>query len=106
MIQGTIIRGTTPTHEFELPYPLDLIEDIRIIYGQNKKALFSKSSDQCEITEGKAAVTLMQEETFLFSPNKKLEIELWVKMKDGKVARTEEPILLRVIDSMSDGVMD
>jgi hypothetical protein len=33
MIQGYVIRGTTPTHEFEIPYPIDIVKNIRIIYA-------------------------------------------------------------------------
>ena len=106
MIQGIVIRGTTPTHEFELPYPLAMVDDIRVVYGQNKKAIFTKSKEDCKLTEGQISVSLIQEETFLFSPHKKLEIELRIKLTNGKVVRTEEPIILRVIDSMSDEVID
>lgn len=106
MIQGTVIRGTTPTHEFELPYPRELIEDIRVVYGQGGKAIFTKSGYQCTFSEGKLSVDLIQEETFLFSPLKKLEIEIRIKLTNGKVVRTEEPIVLRVIDTMSNEVID
>jgi hypothetical protein len=33
MLQGIIIRGTTPTHEFDLPYPETEIADLRVTYG-------------------------------------------------------------------------
>jgi hypothetical protein len=33
MIQGYVIRGTTPTHEFEIPYPIDIVKNIRITYA-------------------------------------------------------------------------
>ena len=106
MLNGYIIRGTTPTHEFELPYPQALIEDIRVVYGQNGKALFTKDLGECEISDGKITVSLIQEETFLFVPNKHLNIEVRIKLTNGKVVRTEDPIILRVIDSMSDEVID
>lgn len=106
MIQGIVIRGTTPTHDFELPYPKELIDDIRIVYGQNNKTIFTKTKDDCILTEDKISVSLIQEETFLFAPKKRLEIEVRLKLTNGKVVRTEEPIVLRVIDSMSDEVID
>ena len=106
MLQGTIIRGTTPTHEFDLPYPQELIENIRIVYGQNKKAVVTKTEYDCVVKEGKISVDLIQEETFLFSPRRTVEIEIRIKFKDGKVVRTEEPIILKVVDSMSDEVID
>ena len=106
MLQGIIIRGTTPTHEFELPYPKEMVEDIRVIYGQNDKALFTKNLDECQISDGKIAVSLIQEETFLFVPRKPVQIEVRIKLTNGKVVRTEDPIVLKVINSMSDEVID
>jgi hypothetical protein len=106
MVQGIVIRGTTPTHEFELPYPIALVDDIRVVYGQNKKAIIVKTINDCTLTEGQISISLTQEETFLFSASKKLEIELRIKLANGKVVRTEEPIILRVIGSMSDEVID
>lgn len=106
MVQGIVIRGTTPTHEFELPYPIALVDDIRVVYGQNKKAIIVKTINDCTLTEGQISISLTQEETFLFSASKKLEIELRIKLVNGKVVRTEEPIILRVVDSMSDEVID
>jgi hypothetical protein len=106
MVQGIVIRGTTPTHEFELPYPIALVDDIRVVYGQNKKAIIVKTINDCTLTEGQISISLTQEETFLFSASKKVEIELRIKLANGKVVRTEEPIILRVIGSMSDEVID
>lgn len=106
MLQGIVIRGTTPEHEFDLPYPEELISDIRIVYGQGNKALFTKTLDDCQIKEGKILVSLLQEETFLFSARKRLNIEIRIKLTSGKVVRTEDPIVLRVVDSMSEEVMD
>ena len=106
MIHGLVVRGTTPEHEFELPYPREVVEDVRVVYGQGGKALFTKNLGECEISDGKITVSLMQEETFLFVPNKHLDIEVRIKLTNGKVVRTEEPITLRVIDSMSDEVID
>jgi hypothetical protein len=66
MIHGLVIRGTTPTHEFELPCSQALIEDVRVIYGQKGKALFTKTKDDCTIEDNKISISLIQEETFLF----------------------------------------
>ena len=106
MLQGTVIRGTTPTHEFELPYPKELIENIRIVYGQNKKAIFTKTEYDCTIENEKILVDLIQEETFLFSPRRNVEIEIRIKLTNGKVVRTEEPVVLKVVDSMGEEVID
>lgn len=106
MLHGYVIRGTTPTHKFDLPYTPDLIEDLRVIYGQNKKSVFSKIKEDCVIKEGKLIVDLLQEETLLFMPNKTVSIEIKIKLITGKVVRNKEPIILGVIDSVSDEVIE
>ena len=105
MLQGTIIRGTTPTHDFELPYPKDYIKDARITYGQNGREIFSKKLAQCKFTEGVLSVTLTQEDTFSFLPKGHVSIELRVQLADGGVIRNEEPIELRIVDSMNSEVL-
>lgn len=105
MLQGIIIRGTTPEHEFELPYPLELISDVRIIYGQGSRSIFTKTKEDCVLSEGKISVLLTEDETFSILPSKPLDIEIRIKLANGKIVRTEEPISLRVIDSMDNEVM-
>ena len=105
MLQGTIIRGTTPTHEFDLPYPVELVRNIRITYGQKNTPLFTKTTSDCSITEGKISVSLTEEETFSIVPGRELYIEIRIKLVDGKVVRSEEPIILRVVDTMDNEVM-
>ena len=106
MLQGTIIRGTTPEHEFELPYPKENISDIRITYGQNGRLNFAKSMQDCVLSPGSIRVQLTQEETFSILPNKPVLVEIRIKLVNGKVVRNEEPIALRVIDSIDSEVMN
>ena len=106
MLQGVVIRGTNPEHEFELPYPVELVEEVRVIYGQNNKSIFTKTRNDCVLTEGKITVSLSQEETFLFVPSKILNIEIRIKLTNGKVTQTDEPVRLRVLDSMDMEAMD
>lgn len=106
MYHGTVICGTTPEHEFELPYPADAINKIRIVYGQKNKPIFTKTEKDCKFIDGKALVNLSQKETFMFSAGKPVCIEIRIKLVDGSVVRSEEPILLEVIDSMDKEVID
>ena len=106
MLQGTIIRGTTPKHDFGLPYPTELIKDIRVTYGQNNKAIFTKTKDECIFGKDMFSIALSQEETFLLKPNKNLHIEIRIKLFDNQIVRTEDPIVLRVLDTMNEEVLD
>lgn len=105
MLQGTVIRGTTPLHEFELPLPLEIIKDVRVSYGQNKKVIFVKEKDECKIEDGKLSIRLSQEDTFMFRPEKKLYIEIRIQTTDEQIIQTEEPVVLRVVDTLDEEVM-
>jgi hypothetical protein len=48
---------------------------------------------------------LSQEDTFAFTPNKKLFVEIRILTTDGQVSGTEEPVLLKVLGSMDTEVM-
>lgn len=106
MLDGILIRGTTPSHEFELPYPAELIKDVRITYGQNDKAIITKNKSECSINNNTFKAVLSQEETLLFVPKKNANIEIRVLMLDGRVIRSEDPITLRVLDSMNVEVLE
>lgn len=105
MIQGIIIRGTTPQHDFELPYTLDLIKDLRITYAQNGTAIFTKQKDKCILTDGQVSVKLTQQETLSLKPKYKVFIEIKILLFNNDVVRTEDPIILRVIDTSDEEVM-
>lgn len=105
MIQGVVIRGTTPEHSFDLPYDKQLIKDLRITYGQNNKEIFTKTIQECVVSDKKVSILLTQEETLLFKAEKPLNIEIRIKLADQKVVRTEDPIILRVVDTMNEEVI-
>jgi hypothetical protein len=105
MLQGMVIRGTTPKHEFDLPYPLETVKDLRITYGQGKKIIFVKDINDCTVTEGKITLYLTQEETLSFIPNKRLYIEVRIQLIDNQIVQAEEPIALRVVDTMNEEVI-
>lgn len=106
MLQGIVIRGTTPEHEFYVPYSRDMIKDIRITYAQNKKAVFVKKIYDCRFENEKVYIDLSQAETLMFVPNRHLEIEIKILLLNNKVVMSEEPILLRVVDTLNDEVME
>lgn len=105
MLQGIIIRGTTPEHKFDIPYPQELIKDIRVTYGQRGSSLFTKTLKECTLGDEELKVPLTQEDTFKFVANRPVHIEIRILFTDGNVVRTEDPIRLRVIDTMDTEVM-
>ena len=106
MLQGIVVRGTTWVQEFELTQPKEKLQDIRIIYGQKGKALFTKTMSDCKIIDNKIQVSLIQEETLLLNPNKLLEVEIIFILKDGQVIGSTMPYTYRVIYSMNEEIFD
>ena len=106
MLHGVLARGTTPTHDFELPYPQEFIKDARITYVQNREAVITKTLEECRFENNVLSIDLTQEETLLFMPNKIVNIETRVQIFDGRVVLSEEPIRLRVIDTINSEVFD
>jgi hypothetical protein len=114
MLHGVIIRGTNPEHEFALPCPAGIIDDVRVIYGQNSKSVLKKTlklnPEECLLESidelnSKVIVRLTENETYSISASRPLDIEIRVKLNDGKIVRSEELISLRVLDTMDNEVM-
>jgi hypothetical protein len=83
-----IIRGTTPTHTWILPFESSLVKEARVIYAQNNKPIITKQTADCSIGEDKISVTLTQEETFLLNCDYYAEVQLRVLTIDGGVYNT------------------
>lgn len=83
-----MIRGTTPTHIFDLSIDTAIIDKIRIIYAQSDEVLLVKERDDCQFDESTVTVRLSQEETLLFDWQKLIQIQIRVLTKDGDVLAT------------------
>ena len=106
MLDGFVIRGTTPTHDFDLPYPAELINDIRITYSQGGHSVFTKTKSSCKIEGQVATISLTQSETLLFTPRKTVDIQIRIQLFDKRVVQNEAPITLRVIDTADEEVFE
>ena len=73
-----MIRGTTPTHEFVLPFDTSMCAQIKIIYAQDDKVILEKTASQCEMNGNNVSVKLSQEETFKFDCKKAVQIQVRV----------------------------
>jgi len=81
--------GTTPTHQFILPFDADSISAIEITYCQNRQVILQKYKKDCTIEGNTVSVTLSQEETFHFRGDTKVEIQIRVVTDDGKVCSSD-----------------
>ncbi len=95
-----MIKGTTPTHIFEVDFDTDLIQEIKITYSQHENVLVEKRTDDCEITEGKIVTKLTQEETFKFDNTKYAYVQIRILTKAGDCLAT--PVTMVSIDKCLD----
>lgn len=78
-----IIRGTTPTLEFTIPFDTELIEEAFVTLSQNREVIIDKPLQDCECLENKLTVQLTQDETLSLACDCITEIQVRVKLKDG-----------------------
>ena len=78
-----MIRGTTPTHIYTLPFDVNLIDKLRIIYNQNGRTILTKSEEDCTLTENVATTRLTQKDTLAFATTALVEIQLRILTKSG-----------------------
>lgn len=78
-----IIRGTTPTLEFTIPFDTELIEEAFVTLSQNREVIIDKPLKDCECSENKLSVQLTQDETLSLVCDCITEIQVRVKLKDG-----------------------
>lgn len=86
-----MIRGTTPTHTFQIPFNTNLLKEIRISYAQRDAVVVEKSTEDCKLDGMNITVKLTQEETLRFSENVVAALQLRVLLNDGNVLAT--PVL-------------
>lgn len=99
-----MIRGTTPTHIFKIPFSSDALKEIRILYSQNNKIVLEKKTNDCEIVDGSITVHLTQEETLKFVSYHDAYIQMRVLLKDGS-SLASKVHRVRVDYVLSDEVM-
>lgn len=89
-----MIRGTTPTHIFTLPFDAALVADLRISYAQDLKEILVKTKNDCNIEGNEVSVKLSQEDTFKFNCRKQVvQIQVRVLTTGGEVLNSDLIIL-------------
>ena len=77
-----MIRGTTPTHTFNLPFDAVLIDKLKITYAQNGVVVLTKEKADCKIDGNAVAVKLTQEDTLKFDASR-VQIQIRVLTTGG-----------------------
>lgn len=82
-----MIRGTTPTLRFLVPYSASEIDSGYITFAQIGKTRLEKAVTAQQITgDGEITLTLTQEDTLALSADCICQIQLRLKLSGGRVA--------------------
>lgn len=73
-----MVRGSTPTFVFSLPFPSDYVSTAKITFAQGC-AVVERDLATCVCNGNDIKLTLTQEETLCFRSGAKIDIQLAVK---------------------------
>lgn len=98
-----MIRGTTPTFTFNLPFDTSLVKKAFITI-RSKGVEVEKGIEDCVLDGTTIGTSLTQEETLRLPKNRQAEIQLRVLTKDN-VALATEIYAIQVADILKEGVI-
>lgn len=81
-----MIRGTTPTLTFSIPFDTSKITDGYITFVQQKFVVIDKPISDCKLDGNVITITLTQEETLKFQTESDVEIQITVKIDDRRIS--------------------
>lgn len=84
-----MIKGSTPTFTFALPFDASAIAEARISFGQDGRELVKKVEGVITMKGNDISCELTQRESLLFNEQKPMQIQLKVKTHEGKVLLTD-----------------
>lgn len=79
-----MIRGTTPTLEFTVPFDTSILAEAWVTLSQNDKVVLNKRLKDCKCDERKLSVKLTQEETLLLDCKCMTEIQIRARTQEGE----------------------
>lgn len=93
--------GSTPKHEFMLPFNMSLVKEFKVTYKQNGKIILEKYLDDFAVDGNTLSATLTQEETFLFAEGVNVELQARVLTMGGDALSSDIRIITaeRCLDS-------
>ena len=81
-----MIRGTTPTLVFQLPFDAVKVKTASVVFAQNGRVVLEKKANEWSDKDIRFALT--QEETFMFDAGI-AQVQVRVLTQDGKAMATE-----------------
>lgn len=98
-----MIRATTPTHEYILPFNVENIDKLLITYKQGEKIVLEKTEADCAMEGVVASFSLTQEEMNLFEAEI-VEIQVRILTTAGE-SIASNIITKTVFDVLNDKVL-
>lgn len=84
-----MIRGTTPTLEFTLPFEVETLSALYVTFKQAGRTVAERTLQECRY-EGKVLlVELSQDETLAFTAGQQVDMQIRVKFTSGKALASE-----------------
>lgn len=99
-----MIRGTTPTLEFMLPFETQTLAEAYITIAQQNSTVIEKNLAECTSEGSKITVTLSQEETLKLNSGMKAEIQIRCRTTEGEVLASNI-IIINADRILKDGVI-
>lgn len=84
-----MIRGTTPTLEFVLPFDANLLVEAWVTVAQEGEVVVDKPLSECECVENRLSVKLTQEDTLKLQGNVMADIQIRAKTVDGETIASD-----------------
>lgn len=78
-----MMRGTSPIHVFRIPFNVDVIDKVRIIYSQKEKPVVIKESEDCTFENNTIKTKLTQEDTLAIDHKKPVEVQVRILSVSG-----------------------
>lgn len=99
-----MIRGTTPTHSWEMPFPASAVKAVRVTYTQDKTTILEKTESDCTIADNLISVKLTQEDTLNFEALKNASVQVKVLTTAGDVVANDESKIV-IQDTLNEEVL-
>ena len=81
-----MIRGTTPTLTFQLPFACSQITALNIAFAQKNQIVLEKTLRDCSMDGRTITVRLSEEETLRFNSSQVVELQLRLACGETKLA--------------------
>lgn len=99
-----MIRGTTPTLEFSIPFDTNQLAEAFVTLSQNGAVVVDKALTECMCDENKLSVKLTQEETLKLQCDCITEIHIRARTLEGE-ALASDILRERTDRILKDGVI-